>query len=141
MDELTRHTHQLTWWIDIAVVDGSSASLFAAHHRAWAPAARHIAPALTISANGKVRGTSSPGDKPGWTHPIWVIALWASVTMLGVAGVALFADGATAGAILFLFAIILAVPAFSASRHLEDEPPQQLGVSDDRDPSDREVPA
>lgn len=56
LEELTAYLEQLGRWIDITVVDGSPAELFAAHSRAWSTLVRHCKPAPWPGANGKVRG-------------------------------------------------------------------------------------
>lgn len=54
--ELTRYLEKLARWIDVTVVDGSPADLFATHARALEPIARHCAPMAWPGANGKVKG-------------------------------------------------------------------------------------
>jgi len=54
--ELTAYLHRLSRWIDVTVVDGSPPELYARHAAAWGAHVRHMAPALTGGANGKVRG-------------------------------------------------------------------------------------
>ncbi|MFB3979974.1 glycosyltransferase [Microbacterium proteolyticum] len=54
--DLTDYLGELAGWIDVTVVDGSDAPLFAAHARAFPGLVRHVRPALAHGANGKVRG-------------------------------------------------------------------------------------
>ncbi|MCC4250307.1 glycosyltransferase [Microbacterium testaceum] len=56
LHELTEYLRVLAGWIDVTVVDGSDADLFAAHAHSWAAHVRHIQPNITRGANGKVRG-------------------------------------------------------------------------------------
>lgn len=56
LDDLTSYLRRLSTWIDVTVVDGSEPVLFRAHGRAWGPSVRHVTPAVTHGANGKVRG-------------------------------------------------------------------------------------
>ncbi|WP_342001550.1 glycosyltransferase family 2 protein [Microbacterium sp. LWH7-1.2] len=54
LDELTAYLRRLSEWVDVTVVDGSPASRFEEHRRAWT-FLRHVPPALA-GANGKARG-------------------------------------------------------------------------------------
>lgn len=58
LDDLTDYLRELSGWIDVTIVDGSSADLFATHADAWAGLARHVpvAPGLLTAENGKVSG-------------------------------------------------------------------------------------
>lgn len=55
-DEMTTYLRTLARWIDVTVVDGSDAPMFAAHARAWSEHVRHVRPTVVEGANGKVRG-------------------------------------------------------------------------------------
>jgi hypothetical protein len=56
LDELTAYLRRLREWVDVTVVDGSDAELFAAHAAAWRGVVRHVPVAVAEGANGKVRG-------------------------------------------------------------------------------------
>ncbi|MDR2293906.1 MAG: glycosyltransferase [Microbacterium sp.] len=57
-DDLTDYLRRLADWIDVTIVDGSPAELFAAHALSWDALVRHlpVAPGLASAANGKVGG-------------------------------------------------------------------------------------
>lgn len=55
-DDLTTYLRTLAGWIDVTVVDGSDATLFSTHARAWSAYVRHVRPTVVEGANGKVRG-------------------------------------------------------------------------------------
>lgn len=54
--ELAGYLRQLAALIDVTVVDGSDAVVFARHHRLWGPGVRHVRPDPRPGANGKVAG-------------------------------------------------------------------------------------
>jgi hypothetical protein len=55
--ELTTYLHRLARWVEVVVVDGSPAPVFAAHHAAWSQVAAHLPPDQAVTCrNGKVRG-------------------------------------------------------------------------------------
>ncbi|TKV29881.1 glycosyltransferase [Arthrobacter sp. NamB2] len=56
--ELARYLADLVQWIDVTVVDGSPAPIFAGHARAFPPGVRHLPPdpGLVGGGNGKVHG-------------------------------------------------------------------------------------
>lgn len=56
LPDLTAYLGDLASWIDVTVVDGSDAALFAAHALAWGARVRHVRPTPGHGANGKVRG-------------------------------------------------------------------------------------
>jgi hypothetical protein len=56
LDELTAYLRRLREWVDVTVVDGSDAAVFAVHARAWRGLVRHVPVAVMHGANGKVRG-------------------------------------------------------------------------------------
>lgn len=55
-DELSAYLEDLVATIDVTVVDGSPAALYAAHERALPPSVRHLRPAPWPGGNGKVAG-------------------------------------------------------------------------------------
>lgn len=59
LDELTAYLTRLERWIDVTVVDGSDAALFAAHARTFPAGVRHLAPSIVEGLNGKARGVLS----------------------------------------------------------------------------------
>ena len=60
MAELTAYLRRLVRWVDVTVVDGSSAELFAAHSEAWRGLVRHLRPDDDLRyANGKVNGVTT----------------------------------------------------------------------------------
>jgi hypothetical protein len=56
IDELTTYLVGLARWLDVTVVDGSPAEIFAQHHHRWADHVRHIPPQRWPGRNGKVAG-------------------------------------------------------------------------------------
>lgn len=56
LDDMTAYLCTLAEWIDVTVVDGSDAPVFAVHATAWAAHVRHVRPTVATGANGKVRG-------------------------------------------------------------------------------------
>jgi Glycosyl transferase family 21 len=71
--ELTEYLRMLRELVDIIVVDGSPPEVFAAHHAAWAPLARHRPPDPAFRfANGKVNGVLT--GVPAARHEHVVIA-------------------------------------------------------------------
>ncbi|MGP3534704.1 glycosyltransferase [Microbacterium sp. RD1] len=54
--DVTEYLAQLSTWVDVTIVDGSSLARFNAHARAWGRFVRHVPVAVTAGANGKVRG-------------------------------------------------------------------------------------
>jgi hypothetical protein len=54
--ELTDYLIDLAETIDVTVVDGSPAPVFAAHHALWGNLVRHVAPDTLRTRNGKVAG-------------------------------------------------------------------------------------
>ena len=71
--ELTEYLRMLREMVDIIVVDGSPPEVFAAHHAAWAPLARHRPPDPAFRfANGKVNGVLT--GVPAARHEHVVIA-------------------------------------------------------------------
>jgi len=55
--ELTQYLVRLSSWIDVVVVDGSPAPVFAQHHDAWAGMVTHVAPRpVRPDENGKAVG-------------------------------------------------------------------------------------
>ncbi len=59
LSDLTAYLGRLSEWVDITVVDGSEAALFAAHARAWRGLVRHRPVTVLKGSNGKVRGVLS----------------------------------------------------------------------------------
>lgn len=57
--DLTAYFRSLSEWIDITVIDGSDAALFAVHARAWEGLVRHRPVTVLRGSNGKVRGVLS----------------------------------------------------------------------------------
>ncbi len=55
-EEFTAYLESLTRTVDVTVVDGSPAGVFAAHAQRWAPAVRHLPPQPWPGRNGKVGG-------------------------------------------------------------------------------------
>lgn len=66
---------------------------------------------------------------PTLWHDVAAISLWTAVVGFGVAGVTLLTKHANSGAVLILFALILAAPASAASRHLDESRDR---ITDDR---------
>jgi hypothetical protein len=62
LDDLTDYLRRLAGWIDVTVVDGSDAGLFATHAARWASLVRHIPAADRPGTNGKVRGVLTGVD-------------------------------------------------------------------------------
>jgi hypothetical protein len=56
LEELAGYLDQLSRWIPVIVVDGSSPALFQAHAKAFPAGVRHIPPRARPGANGKVAG-------------------------------------------------------------------------------------
>ncbi|HET7723385.1 MAG TPA: glycosyltransferase family 2 protein [Propionibacteriaceae bacterium] len=56
LDDLTMYLRELSAFVDVTVVDGSSPELFARHSAAWSPYARVLPPQPWPGRNGKVRG-------------------------------------------------------------------------------------
>jgi hypothetical protein len=56
LDDLTEYLRSLADLVDVTVVDGSPADLFARHSREWSPYARVVRPGDWPGRNGKVRG-------------------------------------------------------------------------------------
>ncbi|WP_254910220.1 glycosyltransferase family 2 protein [Micromonospora sp. NBS 11-29] len=57
LDELTGYLRELSGWVDVVVVDGSSPELFARHAAAWDGLVRHVPPDPALRGrNGKVLG-------------------------------------------------------------------------------------
>ncbi|PWC06460.1 glycosyltransferase [Mycetocola zhujimingii] len=54
--ELTEYLRALSGHLDVTVVDGSPATVFATHHALWADVVRHMAPDGPTTGNGKVGG-------------------------------------------------------------------------------------
>lgn len=70
--ELTAYLAELTGFVDVTIVDGSSPAAFAQHHSAWSGLARHLQPDRWPGRNGKVRGVVT-GVRVA-RHPLVVIA-------------------------------------------------------------------
>lgn len=56
LDELTAYLRELATWVDVTVVDGSTAPLFDAHAERWRGIVRHLAVRPPSTGNGKVVG-------------------------------------------------------------------------------------
>lgn len=56
LEELSDYLKQLSQWVTVTVVDGSSPALFEVHAQAFPAAIRHIRPLPRPGANGKVAG-------------------------------------------------------------------------------------
>ncbi|HSN10908.1 MAG TPA: hypothetical protein VLS51_02215 [Propionibacteriaceae bacterium] len=56
LEDLTAYLRTLSRLVDVTVVDGSAAELFARHEARWAPYARVVPPGTWRGRNGKVRG-------------------------------------------------------------------------------------
>ncbi len=60
LNELTSYLYWLATQVEVIVVDGSSANIFAAHHAYWNSFIKHIPPDTDVQvANGKVKGVLS----------------------------------------------------------------------------------
>jgi len=57
--DLTEYLGSVSLWIDVTVIDGSDAMLFATHARAWRGLVRHSPVTMLQGSNGKVRGVLS----------------------------------------------------------------------------------
>lgn len=56
LPDLTGYLRRLAGWLDVTVVDGSPAPVFAEHEREWGDLVRHLRPRPRRGANGKVAG-------------------------------------------------------------------------------------
>lgn len=72
LNGLCTYLEELTRWLPVLVVDGSPPDLFAAHARAFPPAARHCPPLRLGYVNGKVEGVLTGVQLSG--HEYLVIA-------------------------------------------------------------------
>ena len=64
LPELTQYLRDLHTWVDVTVVDGSDAELFAAHAAAW-PMVRHLPVGDWPGRNRKVAGVVTGSGQPG----------------------------------------------------------------------------
>lgn len=70
--EVTEYLEDLSQWLDITVVDGSSEMVFRSHHQVWKQWVRHVAPAGPVQPNGKVHGVLTGLDLA--RHELVIIA-------------------------------------------------------------------